>query len=76
MQQLIERVNSQVTNFKVEDWFIFKMAILIVGAIIGCSFSDTCKKLRPLLIIVWVCAFTYIILRIFILEESPLKLEK
>lgn len=58
MQQLIERVNSQVTNFKVEDWFIFKMAILIVGAIIGCSFSDTCKKLRPLLIIVWVCAFT------------------
>lgn len=52
------------------------MAIIIVGVIIGCTFSETCKKLRPLLMMVWVCAVIYLVLRIFIFEESPLDFEK
>ncbi len=70
MHELIELANEKISQFDTTDWALFKTAMMLVGVIIGCTFSDTCKKLRPLLLIIWICAFTYLMLKMFVLTDD------
>ncbi len=70
MNEMIALVNEKMQDFDITDWSIFKGLLILVGMIIGCSFAETCKKLRPLLVIVWVCLFTYMMLKMFVLEKE------
>ncbi len=70
MKDMIDLANDKVSDFGVEEWTLLKASIMLVGVIIGCTFSDTCKKIRPLLLITWFCVFSYLMIKMFVLPAQ------
>ncbi len=69
MKEIIAILDQRAAEFDELDWGIFKCALILTGIIIGATFQAPCKALRPLLFLVWICCFTYMILRIFVIPE-------
>ncbi len=65
MNELIKLANSKVANFDMTDWTLMKTAIMLVGVLIGCTFSKECKKLKPIIVVTWLWCFAYMMIRMF-----------
>ncbi|ONI37796.1 hypothetical protein AN639_09290 [Candidatus Epulonipiscium fishelsonii] len=65
MQELLERANQKVAKFDLIDWVTFETSLMSLGAIIGCTFSNKCKKFSPLICIVASICFHYVMFKIY-----------
>ncbi|ONI37795.1 hypothetical protein AN639_09285 [Candidatus Epulonipiscium fishelsonii] len=70
MQEIIDRANERVSKFNMMDWTLLKTCIMLVGVIFGYTFSDECKKLRPIIFIVWIACFHYLMFKIYFAPDK------
>ena len=65
IKQLLALANSNIADFSMLDWSIFKVSLILFGVMLGCSFSSTCRSLRPVLFALWLAGILYTIKRVF-----------
>ncbi len=65
IKQLVALANNNVADFSIRDWSVFKATMMLFGVIIGCSFSDTCRNLRPVLFALWLAGIIYLLKRVY-----------
>ncbi|OON92882.1 MAG: hypothetical protein ATN33_00610 [Epulopiscium sp. Nele67-Bin001] len=70
MNEIIKLANEKVSKFDTTDWALLKTAIMLVGVLIGCTFSGVCKKIKPLILISWITCFAYLMVKMFGPEAS------
>ncbi|OON93083.1 MAG: hypothetical protein ATN32_01800 [Candidatus Epulonipiscium fishelsonii] len=66
MQELVKKANKSVSKFDIMDWSIFKTSMILFGVIVGSAFPVKCKKLMPILFIVWIACVYYVIIRVYL----------
>jgi|GEM_PF-6731208 len=64
-KQLVTFANSSVADFSMLDWSILKVTLMLSGVIIGCSFSNTCRSLRPILFALWLAGVLFTLKRVY-----------
>ncbi|OOB80184.1 MAG: hypothetical protein BEN19_06290 [Epulopiscium sp. Nuni2H_MBin003] len=67
MKKFITLVEDMNIELDVVDLGFFKAALIIVGIMIGSTFPEGFRKIRSLLLISWICIFTFLMLKLFIL---------
>ncbi len=70
MQEMIALMNEKVSDFDMEDWTLLKATLILFGVIVGATFATPCKKLKPLLVIIWMCCFAYLMIKLFVLTPE------
>ncbi|WP_010168436.1 hypothetical protein [Candidatus Epulonipiscium viviparus] len=66
MNKYLKIMEDMEIELDLMDVSFLKACCVITGIIIGTVFPKTSKALRPLLMILWMCMFTMLILKIFI----------
>lgn len=66
MKQFINNIMSSATKYNVWDYAFLKTALLSVGILIGAQFSKLFKKLAPLLWIIYIFCFIWVMYKTFI----------
>ncbi|ONI44726.1 hypothetical protein AN641_01090 [Candidatus Epulonipiscioides gigas] len=67
MKKFIKIIDDMTLELDLMDLGLFKSTLIITGIIIGTVFPKMCKNLRPFLLIVWMCLFSYLMIKLFIL---------
>lgn len=60
---------SRAAHFSVLDWAIFKTCLITLGLMIGTWFARLFKKLAPLVALVFIASWVYLVWRIFLGED-------
>ncbi len=60
---------SRAAHFSVLDWAIFKTCLVTLGLMIGTWFARLFKKLAPLVALLFIASWIYLVWRIFLGEE-------
>ncbi len=60
---------SRAAHFSVLDWAIFKTCLVTLGLMIGTWFARLFKKLAPLVALVFIASWVYLVWRIFLGED-------
>ncbi|WMJ84791.1 hypothetical protein ACS3UN_05300 [Oscillospiraceae bacterium LTW-04] len=67
--ELIAFMLSRAAKFSVVDWAIFKTCLVTFGLMIGAWFARLFKKLAPLVALVFIVSWIYMVWRIFFDED-------
>ncbi len=67
--ELIAFMLHRAARFSVLDWAIFKTCLVSLGLMIGTWFARLFKKLAPLVALVFIVSWVYLVWRIFFEEE-------
>ncbi|MFV0497312.1 MAG: hypothetical protein ACK5L0_03950 [Candidatus Fimivivens sp.] len=59
----------RATEFSIVDWAIFKTCLITFGLMIGAWFARLFKKLAPLLVLVFIISWLYMVWRVFLEED-------
>ncbi|MPN23020.1 hypothetical protein SDC9_170405 [bioreactor metagenome] len=59
----------RAAQFSVLDWAIFKTCLVSLGLMIGTWFARLFKKLAPLVALIFIVSWVYLVWRIFFDEE-------
>lgn len=62
---LVAFLLSRAAHFSVLDWAIFKTCLITLGLMIGTWFARLFKKLAPLVALLFVASWIYLVWRIF-----------
>lgn len=65
----MDYIMDRVRRFSILDFGIFKLCILSIGMIIGSFFSKCLKKCTPVLVIIALASYAYLIYKLFFEEE-------
>ncbi len=66
---LIAFLMGRAAHFSVLDWAIFKTCLITLGLMIGTWFARLFKKLAPLVALIFILSWIYLVWRIFMGEE-------
>lgn len=67
--ELMAFMLSRAAKFSVVDWAIFKTCLVTFGLMIGAWFARLFKKLAPLVALVFIASWVYMVWRIFFDED-------
>ena len=70
VQRVIDWGMERFRGFSVRDVAIFKTCLLSIGALLGVYFIMPLKKLAPVLWVVAVASYAYLIWRMFFADEQ------
>ncbi len=68
MDKYLKLANKTASRFSLKDWMIFETSIVLIGTMVGMTYKKACKELLPLIFITFVCSYTWVLLRMFIVE--------
>lgn len=60
---------NRAAQFNMVDWAVFKTCLVSFGLMIGALFAKLFKKLAPLVALVFVASWVYLVWRIFFDED-------
>lgn len=60
---------SRAAQFSMLDWAIFKTCLISLGLMVGSLFAKLFKKLAPLMALVFIASWVYLVWRIFSGED-------
>lgn len=66
---LIDFIMEKFQKFNIWDFAVFKSCVISFGLILGSHFSKTFKKFTPILIVVALASYSYIIYKIFFKKD-------
>lgn len=70
VNELIDFTLKRAAHFGILDWAAFKTCLFTCGVLIGAMFSKLFKKLAPLMTIVFIASWAYLVWRIFFAEDD------
>ncbi|OON97178.1 MAG: hypothetical protein ATN31_08550 [Candidatus Epulonipiscioides saccharophilum] len=72
MKKYLKLIEGMELELDLMDLSIAKACLIITGIVIGTVFPKASKALRPLLVISWMCMFTFLVFKLFLypLQES------
>lgn len=65
---LIDFMISRVTAFSIFDWGIFKICLISFGVLLGTLYNKLFKKLAPLVAVVFIATWVYMLWRVLFCE--------
>lgn len=68
LSRLADYCLERASTFSIFDWAVFKTCLISLGVLIGAAFAKLFKKLAPLMAIVFVVSWIYILWRMFFAE--------
>ncbi len=69
LAELTDYAMEKVKNFTVVDFAVMKICLSTTGMLLGIAFSKTLKKIAPLLAIISVATYVYLVFKMFIEEN-------
>ncbi len=69
-EELMTFMLSRAAKFSAVDWAIFKTCLVTFGLMIGAWFARLFKKLAPLMALVFIVSWVYLVWRIFFDEDT------
>ncbi len=60
---------GRAAHFSILDWAIFKTCLITLGLMIGTWFARLFKKLAPLVALLFIASWIYLVWRIFLGED-------
>ncbi|MEG1774259.1 MAG: hypothetical protein RR320_05340 [Oscillospiraceae bacterium] len=67
---MIDYMLARSRNFGLADWAMFKLCLVSFGVLIGSTFSNFFKKLRPLMTVLFCAGWVYMVWRVFLCEDD------
>ncbi|OON97482.1 MAG: hypothetical protein ATN36_03395 [Epulopiscium sp. Nele67-Bin005] len=64
MHDFLEYAQDAVSNLTVEDVTLLKIAMLSFGIIVGSTCPNTARKLRPVLLVLWLGIAGYLFYKV------------
>lgn len=65
---LIDSVMDRFKSFKVSDIAIFKVCLFSLGTLFGAMFSKEVKKAKPLIVLLALVSYIYLVYKVFFEE--------
>lgn len=69
-EELMDFMMERVSRFTVWDWSIFKLTLISFGALVGAACAKTIRKIAPLVALVFLVSWCYMIWRVFFDAEE------
>lgn len=60
---------KRVSSFSILDWAVFKACLISLGILLGAALSRLFKKLAPLMTVIFILSWFYLIWRVFLSED-------
>ncbi len=64
--ELVDYILGKVQNFSALDFTVLKVCLSTTGVLLGVAFSKSLKKLVPILAIISLASYLYLIFKLFI----------
>ena len=66
---LIDFIMERLKTFTVGDYAVFKVCIFSLGALVGAVYSKTIKKCAPVIAVISILSYGYLIYKMFFKED-------
>ncbi len=70
MKKFITLVEDIDLKMDIVDVGFFKACLIIFGIMVGSVFPETSRRLRPLLLMIWMILFSALMVKLFVLQDE------